>query len=151
MALVGKAEVEIDIESSADKFYDIFRSRAHHIPNVCPEKIQGIDVHEGDWETPGSVKQWNYVLDESAESVKETVEAIDEENKTVTFNVLEGDITKHYKSFKSILQVSAKGNGGLVKWTVEYEKLKEDVPAPDKYLDFAVTVSKDIDAHLLKA
>ncbi|GMP93538.1 hypothetical protein CsSME_00043317 [Camellia sinensis var. sinensis] len=127
------------------------RSRAHHIPNICPEKVSGIDVHEGDWENVGSIKKWNYVLDKNAESLKETVESIDDENKVVTFNVVEGEIMQCYKSFKSILQVIEKGEGALVKWTIEYEKVNENAPTPDKYLDFGVGVTKDIDAHLVKA
>ncbi|CAL5354849.1 hypothetical protein CsSME_00043317 [Camellia sinensis var. sinensis] len=151
MSLVGKLEAEVEIQSSADKFYHIFRSRAHHIPNICPEKVSGIDVHEGDWENVGSIKKWNYVLDKNAESLKETVESIDDENKVVTFNVVEGEIMQCYKSFKSILQVIEKGEGALVKWTIEYEKVNENAPTPDKYLDFGVGVTKDIDAHLVKA
>ena len=34
----------------------------HLIPNVSSDKIQGVQVHEGDWETTGSVKHWNYTL-----------------------------------------------------------------------------------------
>jgi hypothetical protein len=37
-----------------------------------------------------------------------------------------------------------------VKVIVDYEKLTSDVPAPDKYLDFVVSLVKDIDAHILK-
>ena len=35
--------------------------------------------------------------------VKEVVESIDEENKAITFKVIEGDLLKEYKSFKGIV------------------------------------------------
>ena len=62
MALKYKLETDIEIKAQADKFYNIFRSRMHLIPNVSSDKIQGVQVHEGDWETTGSVKHWNYTL-----------------------------------------------------------------------------------------
>jgi hypothetical protein len=64
---------------------------------------------------------------------------------------LEGDLLAHYKSYKATVKITPKPEGCLVKVTVDYEKLNEDVPAPDKYLDFVVSVVKDIDAHILKA
>ncbi|CAL8097414.1 unnamed protein product [Prunus armeniaca] len=46
----------------ADKFYKIFASQMHLLPNVSSDKIQGVELHEGDWETAGSVKHWDYTL-----------------------------------------------------------------------------------------
>lgn len=83
--------------------------------------------------------------------VKEKVEAIDEEKKSITFNVVEGDLLKQYKHLKSTVQVTSKHEGSLVKWTLEYEKVSEDVPEPGPYIDIAIGMTKDIDAHLLKA
>lgn len=63
---------------------------------------------------------------------------------------MEGDLLTHYKSYKATVKTTPKPDGGSVKVSVDYEKLNEDVPAPDKYLDFVVNVVKDIDAHILK-
>nr|XP_023898867.1 MLP-like protein 31 [Quercus suber]POE52685.1 mlp-like protein 31 [Quercus suber] len=149
MALKYKLETDIEIKAPADKFYNIFRSQMHLIPNVSSDKIQGVQVHEGDWETMGSVKHWNYTLDGNALSLKETVEAIDVENKSITYNTVDGEVMKHYKSLKCGVQVSAKDEGSLVKWIIEYEKLNEKIPAPDAYLDLAAKVTKDVEAHLV--
>lgn len=63
MALVGKLETEVEINTPADKFYKIFASQIMHLlPNVSSDKIQGVELHEGDWETAGSVKHWDYTL-----------------------------------------------------------------------------------------
>ncbi|PRQ40952.1 putative START-like domain-containing protein [Rosa chinensis] len=152
-SLDGKLETEVEISSGADKFYKIFTSQMHLLPNVSSDKIQGVELHEGDWETVGSVKHWDYTLDGSVLSLKETVEAIDEENKSVTFNVVDGEILKHYKSFKVTLKVTEKSGGGgsLVKWILDYEKVSEEIPAPQSYQDFAVKVTEDLEAHLLTA
>ncbi|XP_059446617.1 MLP-like protein 28 [Corylus avellana] len=71
-------------------------------------------------------------------------------DKSLTFTALEGDLLAHYKSYKATVKITPKPEGCLVKVTVDYEKLNEDVPAPDKYLDFVVNVVKDIDAHIIK-
>jgi hypothetical protein len=86
----------------------------------------------------------------NSEGVK-TVESIDEENKSITYKVIDGEIAKNYKVFKSTAQVTPKGNGCLVKWTIEYEKAYEDVPTPNKYNDFTANMSKAVEAYLLNA
>ena len=60
MGLTGQLEKEIEIKTPAEKFYNIFKSQCHHMPNLTTDKIHTVDVHEGDWETPGSVKLWKY-------------------------------------------------------------------------------------------
>jgi hypothetical protein len=74
-----------------------------------------------------------------------------EENKSITYKVIDGEIAKNYKVFKSTAQVTPKGNGCLVKWTIEYEKAYEDVPTPNKYNDFTANMSKAVEAYLLNA
>lgn len=81
--------------------------------------------------------------------MKEKVE-LDPENKTVTMVVIEGDLMKHFKSYKVIIKVIPKSECSLVKWIWEYEKLQEDGPTPSKYVDFVTDLTKNIDAHLLK-
>ena len=53
------------------------------------------------------------------ETVKETMEAIDDKSKTITCSMLDGDLMKYYKTLKPILNVTASDQGSLVKWTVE--------------------------------
>ncbi|KAI5353289.1 hypothetical protein L3X38_006182 [Prunus dulcis] len=62
------------------------------------------------------------------------------------------EIFKHYKSFKVTLKETEKTNGGsLVKWILDYEKVKDEIPAPQSYQDFAVNITEDLDAHLVNA
>ena len=91
------------------------------------------------------------LLGGNSKSIKESVESIDEENRSITFKVSDGEVLNDYKSYKFTTQAIPKGEGCLVKWTIEYEKASEDGPDPHDYLEFAVTVTKDIESHLLNA
>lgn len=56
---------------------------------------------------------------------------------------------KLYKNFTLIVSATSRGEGSIVHWTLEYEKLSEDVPEPYSMLELCVHISKDIDAHLI--
>ncbi|CBI26880.3 unnamed protein product, partial [Vitis vinifera] len=110
-----------------------------------------IDLHEGDWGTVGSVIEWSYVIDGKNHVAKEIVEAIDKENKAVTFKVIEGDLLKEYKSFKAIVQTISKGETTWVRWTFEYEKLNKEISTPVKLLGFVIHMNEELDDHLIQA
>ena len=76
---------------------------------------------------------------------------MDDENKSILFVGVEGDLFKQYSSYRAAVQISPKGEASLAKILVEYERLKEDVPPPTKYFEIVANVVKDIDAHLVKA
>ena len=151
MGLVGKLEAEILILAPADKFHEVWGGRPHHMSSVSPGKVQKVDLHEGDWGNVGSVIEWSYVIDGKNHVAKEIVEAIDKENKAVTFKVIEGDLLKEYKSFKAIVQTISKGEATWVRWTFEYEKLNKEIPAPVKLLGFVIHMSEELDDHLIQA
>ncbi|XP_034707129.1 MLP-like protein 28 [Vitis riparia] len=151
MGLVGKLEAEILILAPADKFHEVWGGRPHHMSSVSPGKVQKVDLHEGDWGNVGSVIEWSYVIDGKNHVAKEIVEAIDNENKAVTFKVIEGDLLKEYKSFKAIVQTISKGETTWVRWTFEYEKLNKEISAPVKLLGFVIHMNEELDDHLIQA
>nr|GEY89025.1 kirola [Tanacetum cinerariifolium] len=53
-----------------------------------------------------------------------------------------------YKSFKVYLQVDENTENSTLTWTVEYDKLTEDVPDPDSLLEFAKNVIKYAETRL---
>ena len=59
--ILAKMEVQVEIKSSAQRFYDIFRSKQHLLPKICPDMEKDVKVIKGDWESVGSIKQWSYV------------------------------------------------------------------------------------------
>ncbi|KAI9169026.1 hypothetical protein LWI28_005726 [Acer negundo] len=62
MGLAGKLEVDVVLKASGDSFYKILINQVHQMPTAS-SKIQAVDIHEGDWETPGSIKLWKYTIE----------------------------------------------------------------------------------------
>ncbi|MED6156586.1 hypothetical protein PIB30_015685 [Stylosanthes scabra] len=155
MGLSGKLESEIEIKANASDFFQVFRKQLHELPKISSDKLHRAQLDQGDWENVGSVKHWDYTIEGKKTSLKEKVEAIDDENKTITYSLFGEEISENYKTLKSTVKVSDKGSsgGGIVKWTFEYEKHKENITAasPQSYLDFVIKVTQDVDAHLSKA
>jgi len=83
----------------------------------------------------------------------ESIESIDEQSKTITYKLFSGDIDHNYKNFKFIFQaIDDNDHGGtIIKWTVEYERLREEVDPPYGHIEYLHKCTKDIDGHLLKA
>ena len=59
---------------------------------------------------------------------------------------------EEYKSFVVKVQAtpSAKGDGCVVQWLAEYEKLNEDVPHPESTLEVMARICRDMGSHLTK-
>lgn len=64
MVSAGKLEKVVETKGPVEKFHEIFGCKPHSMSNICPEKIQGVQMHDGDWGAAGSVTNWNYVLGE---------------------------------------------------------------------------------------
>ncbi|KAJ9166949.1 hypothetical protein P3X46_021638 [Hevea brasiliensis] len=149
MAFKGKLETVLDLKSSPEKFLTLWKKQAYEVPNLTPTNIQGVHVLEGDWVPPGSIKVWNYTIDGKAEVFQEKIE-LDEEKNIVTLIGLEGDVFKIYKVYTAIWELTPKDQGSLAKLTLEYEKLNENVPVPHNYMDFVISITKDIDEGISK-
>ncbi|KAL4359895.1 hypothetical protein S245_027626 [Arachis hypogaea] len=153
MALSGKLSTEIVIHAPAEKFFNLVSKSIHDVQNIC-ERVHHTKLHQGeDWHSIGdSVKHWTYVIDGKVTTCKETIESIDENNKTIKFNLFNGDISQQYKILKLSIQEIDNSNGSVsAKWTLEYEKINDNVEAPYGYLEFYDKCTKEMDAHLLKA
>ncbi|OAY29248.1 MLP-like protein 43 [Manihot esculenta] len=149
MALKGNLETVVELKSSPDKFLSVWKSQAHQVPNHTPINIQGVHVHEGDWVKSGSIKIWKYTIAGRSEVFKDKI-IVDDEKKTLTGIGLEGDVFKSYKVFNLIWQLTPKDEGSLAKVIIEYEKLNENVPTPDIYLDFIIKITTDVDESISK-
>lgn len=154
----GKVETHFEIKAGAERFYDVFLNRPHHIPNMITsqtrEKLPSVDINDDDHFSGGKVGtqvSWNYIQDGKAKVAKEIIEAIDRENNSMTWKVIGGDLLEHYKSFKFILQITTqKGDqaSSMVHWSLEYEKVDDNVPDPHALLQLVIDINKDVDAHL---
>ncbi|KAL7132307.1 hypothetical protein ABFS83_12G064500 [Erythranthe nasuta] len=149
MGLIEKLVSETNIKSDGDVFHEIFRDRPHHISDMSPDIVQNVDLHLGEWGTVGSVIFWNYTHEGKEKVAKQIIEGIDEEKKSVTFKVIEGDLMEFYKTFKATVHVDTVGEDNLVTWTFEYEKVSEDVTEQHTVMDLCVKMTKDIESHHL--
>ncbi|KAF5793970.1 putative Bet v I/Major latex protein [Helianthus annuus] len=149
MALSGTMVKQVTIMSDGDVFHEIFRYRPHHISEMSPDNIKGVNLHEGEWGTVGSVIEWDFFHDGKPKVAKEVIEAIDEEKKSVCFKVIGGDILEAYKTFLITVHVDTHGEENVVTWTFHYEKVNESIPDPDSLMEFCLNVTKDIETHHL--
>ncbi|KAL4303234.1 hypothetical protein GQ457_10G027040 [Hibiscus cannabinus] len=149
MAQIRKMECQVVIESPVDKFYDAFRTKARWIPKMSDGLMTDGKLVQGDWNSVGAIRLWSYVSRGKTEIVKELYESVDDKNKKMVFKMVEGEVLKYYKSWRTVFNISPMGEGSLVKWSMEFEKQNDDVPDPVEYADFLVTLAKNIDAYLV--
>ncbi|KAK4423444.1 MLP-like protein [Sesamum alatum] len=150
MAQLHKLQLQTQIRSSPDKIFDVYKNKTHLMPTISPDKLQSIQVLQGDGKSVGSVRLWTYVMG-VAVIAKDKIVAVDEENKSITFELIGGEVTKYFNVFRATFEARSEGDMNMVKWSVEYEKASEDVPHPHSHLEFLVNLSREVDAFLLKA
>ncbi|XP_011084196.1 kirola-like [Sesamum indicum] len=149
MGLSGKLTADVQIKSG-DLFHKVYRDTPHNVSSMSPNIVQGCDLHQGNWGTIGSIICWSYTHDGEQKIAKEIVEAIDDEQRSITLKVIEGHLMDYFKSFKIGIHVDTKGEIHLVTWVLEYEKLHEDVEDPVSFLSLLIKVTKDVETHHLK-
>ncbi|CAL0323175.1 unnamed protein product [Lupinus luteus] len=150
MALTGKLSTEIPIKASPSKWFHLFANKLYDVQNHA-ERLHHTKLHEGeDWHHKDTIKHWTYEIDGKVLTCKEKIEAVDEEKKTITYTLFDGNISPHYKVFKFIFHVIEKEDGSAyVNWTLEYEKIDDSVEPPYGYVEYLTKSSHDIDANLL--
>ena len=62
MALYGKLENDVKIKASAEKFHEILHQRPYYMSNICSDKIQDVELQDGEWGKAGTIQNWRYVL-----------------------------------------------------------------------------------------
>ncbi|PPR98917.1 hypothetical protein GOBAR_AA21760 [Gossypium barbadense] len=129
MDQIKRMECQVEIKSSADKFFEAYQTKAQLMPKMANQVVRDEKLVEGsDWDSEGSV---------------------DDKDWTILYKLVEGEIMKAFKSWKSIFNVMLTGEGSLVKWTTEFEKQNDDVPDPVRYGEFLTTWTKNVDTYLL--
>lgn len=140
---MGKLVSEIGVKWEGDLFR-LFQF-PYQLSDITPHLIQSVDLLSGTWGTVGSVIRWTYTQDGVKSTSKEMIEAIDEQKKSITFKVMEGDPIKSYKSFKIITEVESNGADNVLTWSLEYEKQNGGVPHPTAFMDSLLVFSKEVE------
>ncbi|CAF2071173.1 unnamed protein product [Brassica oleracea] len=81
MATSGTYVTEVPLKGTAEKHYKRWRNENHAFPDAVGHHIQSVTVHDGEWDSHGAIKIWNYTLNGKQEVFKERRE-IDDEKKT---------------------------------------------------------------------
>ncbi|GLT78418.1 hypothetical protein SLA2020_499550 [Shorea laevis] len=151
--LHGKLQYDVEYKVPADKVYEFWSCNFSDVQKACPKIINNIELVQGCWGNEGSIHVMTYTIDGKTETCEEMVEAVDYKKKFISFKVIGGNLLDYYRCVKFILgQVSPKADGGsLASWTLEYEKLDENVPDPIALRDEAVHFNKAISAYLSHA
>lgn len=87
------------------------------------------------------------IVEGKEKRAKQVIRFIDEEKKLIEYEMLEGDMLVQYKTFDITIHVETKGDIDLVTWTLEYERVNEDVEHPLSMLSYFIDLTKDIEAH----
>lgn len=151
---MGNLEIEIAVKSSADQIWEALKDSSNLFPKIFPDLYKSAEILEGDGKSAGSVILMKYVEVEGAPAItfsKDKLQEVDNANKSLSYAVIEGEITALYKTFKTTLQVVPKGDECSVKWRLEYEKAHEEVPEPEFVKEIVVKTFQGIDDHILKA
>ncbi|CAH2033684.1 unnamed protein product [Thlaspi arvense] len=142
---VQTLELEIKVNMTADRFFDTFKKKEGNFT----DKTEAVSVHRDDPKSNSSIQIWNFVVDGKMEQIKEKIE-VNEENRSVSFLALEGDLLKLYKRYKITLHVIPQGDRVCIaNWIWEYEKLNDDVRPPTKYSAFVADYTRDLETRLL--
>ncbi|XP_039173790.1 MLP-like protein 328 [Eucalyptus grandis] len=160
MAQLVKVEAQVELESPAEKVFDIFRRKSYLFPEIAPHVVKDVKLVSGDWDSVGSVWLWTQccwsnlvargyaciklVVNFSNPSIKWRLTEMEPYG-----NKRSGD--EFYKSLKSSLQFSPEGERCMAKAVLTYEKQNADVPDANKYLEFTRSLLISVDGYLLKA
>ncbi|GLT50310.1 hypothetical protein SLA2020_238020 [Shorea laevis] len=148
----GQLHVDVEFKSPADKFWGTVRDSTTVFPKAFPQDYKSIEVLEGDGKAPGSVRLITYSEGSPIVKIsKEKIDAVNDAERWVAYSVIDGDLLKFYKVFKGKIHVIPKGEGGIVKWSCEFERASEEIPDPNVIKEFAVKNFKELDEFVLKA
>ncbi|KAL8142083.1 hypothetical protein V2J09_015115 [Rumex salicifolius] len=140
LELKGKLMGEVEVKSSSTALFHLYVNSPHQLANICPSIVQSCRAEKGEFGKNGG----NFYV------AKEILENIDFVNKSITYRCVEGDLMNIYKTFLLHLHIMPQPNNcNLAQWTLEYEKLNEDVDEPTTLLDTVLDLTKRADAHLL--
>ncbi|OVA01726.1 Bet v I domain [Macleaya cordata] len=152
--------VEVEVKCSADKFYGWFKNNMTDLTKLQPHIYKSVEILEGDGKSVGTVWFWKYVLPgispDDVLVVKQTIKAIDDKKRSITFSVMEGHLLNTYKSFDVTMTVTPKEGGAedeccLVKWCLNCgKKNDEQVPVPDAYLNMLTLMSTELGPFIHK-
>ncbi|XP_006338883.1 kirola-like [Solanum tuberosum] len=146
MGVKGKLIASIEVRCGGHSIHDMFHTNTHHIPNINPTKYKHFEIHEGETIKVGSIVSWKYNQDGKEKFIKQVIEVVDSQNKSITWKVIEGNVLELYNS----LIVITSSEHQWTTLTFVYEKKTGDTPEPLTDFGFFLDAIKDMEDHLIK-
>ncbi|KAI3961960.1 hypothetical protein MKX01_028386 [Papaver californicum] len=148
--LVGKLVTELEVNCDADIYYKTYKQHLE-VPNnaVSSNLFTGVKVIEGDELRSCCVKEWSYIIEgKTMTAVEESTH--DDETRTISHRVVDGDVMKDYKKFDELVVAKPKpdGHGSIVSISIMYEKMSEESPTPFDILKVVHQGIVDLSAHI---
>ncbi|XP_013590759.1 PREDICTED: MLP-like protein 328 isoform X1 [Brassica oleracea var. oleracea] len=152
MATSGTYVTEVPLKGTVEKHYKNWRSENHAISEAIGHHVQNVTIHEGEWDSHGAIKTWDYTRGDGKPEVFKERREIDDEKKSVTFRGLEGHMMEQLKVYDVIFEFIPKLKDGCVcKITMIWEKRNDEFPEPSSYMKLVKSMVADMDDHVLKA
>ncbi|KAF3532492.1 hypothetical protein DY000_02043553 [Brassica cretica] len=60
MATSGTYVTEVPLKGTVEKHYKNWRSENHAISEAIGHHVQNVTIHEGEWDSHGAIKTWDY-------------------------------------------------------------------------------------------
>ncbi|CAF2027393.1 unnamed protein product [Brassica napus] len=125
MATSGTYVTEVPLKGTAEKHYKRWKSENFLFPDAIGHHIQNVTVHDGEWDSHGGIKIWNYTL---------------------------GHVMELFKVYDLIGQFIPKTEDSCIcKITMVWEKRNDEVPEPSSYMKLLKSMVVDMEDHVLKA
>ncbi|KAK9106081.1 hypothetical protein Scep_022925 [Stephania cephalantha] len=131
-------DVESEVTVSADELYDLLKNHFTDLPTIFRNHQERRSTRMR-WEE----RRQYHTSDELLEVTEKFVE-VDDENRSLTFRAIGGDVLNTHKSMDGKVTVTPKATGSVVK------KKNEDDPHPDPYLELFASASKKFELHCNK-
>ncbi|XP_050216021.1 major allergen Pru ar 1-like [Mercurialis annua] len=147
-------EMEVATSVAAAKMFKAFViDGSTLIPKILPQGIKSIDILEGDGGA-GTIKQINFADASHFNYAKERTDAVDKENLTYSYSMIEGDVlAEKLEKITNEIKFEATSDGGCVikslstYYTIgDFELKQEDIKAGK---DKSMGLFKAVEGYLL--
>eukprot|EP00249_Psilotum_nudum_P027099 c34403_g1_i1 orf=261-725(+) len=142
-----------DLKVPPAKLWETITARESVLPKLSPEIFASMEYIEGDGGvgTIRLVKFGPALESHQLTFSKEKLEVVDHATKTLAYSVVDGELLKLYKTYKITVKVDegAEPSSSVVNWSLEYEAISPEIPAPQAATDGATNTFKAIEAYLL--
>ncbi|XP_026441524.1 MLP-like protein 423 [Papaver somniferum] len=127
MAQIHRLHTQAELKNcSADQVYGFFKNEMTKLPLLLPLIYKDLQILAGDGNSVGSIRLAKIAMGTSQlVSIADKIEAVDDESRSLSFCITDGDLLRMYTKFAYKLTVAPGGDKQrcLAKWSVELSKL----------------------------